>query len=398
MSVATIKEGNLLGAVLLIAGSSIGAGMIGLPVISAAAGFMPTTIAMMLCYGFAVMTGLLLVEANLWFKEKVNLLTLVEFALGKTGKAITWFLFLFLFYCLFVAYIDGGGVLIAHVLSNLFGLPIAREFGIAVSVSFVGLIVYGGTLTVSRTGRVFLLGLVFSYCALLSFGLPHVKAEPLLHTNWKGAVMTLPILLVCFGYQNLIPTLVSYVRRDPYVLRSAILIGNLIPFAIYFMWNLVILGILPEAGSALFAEAVSQDNLVTGLLEKASESESVIFFAELFSFFAILTPFMTNTMAFVDFIKDGLKISTESKFKLLPYLLVLIPPTLLTLLYPHLFLKALGFAGGFADVILFGVFPVLIVWIGRYVKKVESPYTVSGGKIFLVTLLIFSLGILLIRN
>ncbi|MBA2728280.1 MAG: hypothetical protein H0U49_08940 [Parachlamydiaceae bacterium] len=78
--------------------------------------------------------------------------------------------------------------------------------------------------------------------------------------------------------------------------------------------------------------------------------------------------------------------------------LVLVPPTLLTLLYPHLFLRALGVAGGFADVLLFGVLPVTIVWIGRYYKNAKRPFTAPGGKLFLIAILLFSLGFLTIRN
>src|ERR1700747_1734821 len=106
MDAALTKEGNALGATLLITGCCIGAGMIGLPVMSAMAGFMPSTFAMLLCYFFATGTGPLILEATLWFDQKVNLSSMAGFALGKAGKALTWSLFLFLFYCLFVAYID----------------------------------------------------------------------------------------------------------------------------------------------------------------------------------------------------------------------------------------------------------------------------------------------------
>lgn len=146
------------------------------------------------------------------------------------------------------------------------------------------------------------------------------------------------------------------------------------------------------------AQIVSQSDMVTGLLEKASESNSVLLFAKAFSFFAILTPFMANTMAFVDFLKDGLNISKESKYEFSVYGLVLVPPMLLTILFPHLFLKALGAAGGFADVLLFGVLPVMIVGTGRYVKKIKGPFTAPGGKLFLIIILLFSVGFLLIRS
>ena len=251
-------------------------------------------------------------------------------------------------------------------------------------VSFVGAVVYGGTRAVSGVCRLLLFGSALSYLAMLSLGLPHVQGQRLLYADWSATLATLPILLVCFGYQNLIPTLTYYTQKNIKALRTAIFVGNLIPFLIYFLWNFVILGLLPQG-------IACESHMVTGLLEKASESESVLFFAIAFSFCAILTPFIANTLTFVDFLKDGLKTSKE----LAIYGLVLIPPTLLTLFYPNLFLKALGIAGGFADVILFGLLPVSIVWIGRYHKNAKGPFTAPGGKLFLIIVLLFSLGFLL---
>ncbi len=174
-------------------------------------------------------------------------------------------------------------------------------------------------------------------------------------------------------------------------MRHAILWGNFIPFLVYFLWNFVILGIVPE-------ETIQGENMVTELLANAAQSDSVLFFAATFSFFAILTPFMTNTLAFVDFLKDGFRISSETKYDPLIYGLVLIPPAILTLGSPHLFLKALGFAGGFADVILFGILPSLIVWIGRYHKKAKGAYRAPGGRALPIAILLFSLGVLLIKH
>src|SRR5690349_13326893 len=111
METSLAKRESAFGSTLLITGCCIGAGMLGLPVVSAMAGFLPSTLAMLLCYGFTTATGLLLLEATLWFDQKVNLLSIAQFAFGKIGKAVTWSLFLFLFYCLFVAYMDGGGQL-----------------------------------------------------------------------------------------------------------------------------------------------------------------------------------------------------------------------------------------------------------------------------------------------
>src|SRR5690242_13530821 len=93
---------SVFGGTLLVTGCCIGAGMIGLPIRTALAGFMPSTVAMVLCYLFTTVTGLFLLEATLWFDEKVNFPTIVESVLGKIGKLVAVFLFLALFYSLFV--------------------------------------------------------------------------------------------------------------------------------------------------------------------------------------------------------------------------------------------------------------------------------------------------------
>ncbi len=388
------KQGSTLGATLLIAGCCIGAGMLGLPVVSAVAGFIPSLCAMILTYFFATTTGLLLVEAALWFDHKVHLISLTQHTLGPVGKWVAWMFFLFLFYCIFVAYIDGGGQLFTNLLSALFGGSFPREVGVFLCVIIVGAVVYTGTKSVSYVSRIFLLGLAISYGALIVLGLPYVKGEMLMHQNWKASLATIPILFICFGYQNLVPTVIYYVKKNIRSIRRAIYIGNLIPFIIYALWNFVILGILPDMD---VSKVVRQGDMVTGLLQKASESSAVLFFASTFSFFAILTPFMASTLAFVDFFKDGFKKIPLFHNDSFVFGCVLVPPTICTLLYPHLFLSALGFAGGFIDAVLFGIIPVLIVWIGRYYRKMRGPYEVFGGKPLLSVVFLFALAVLLYR-
>jgi len=105
-------------------------------------------------------------------------------------------------------------------------------------------------------------------------------------------------------------------------------------------------------------------------------------------------------MSFVDFFSDGLQgisFKSDTFRKTFTLFLVFIPPLILCFIYPHVFLKALDFAGGVIDVLLFGILPVLFVWSGRYIKKIESPYKVGGGKFFLLSVLGVCLFLLLLR-
>jgi len=390
---AALKSKSTLGATLLVTSCCIGAGMIGLPVLSALAGFMPSSLAMLFCYCFTTITGLLLLEATLWFDREVNLLSIAEFTLGKPGKLFALLLFLFLFYCIFVAYLDGGGTLFAHVLSLIFQSPVPREVGILLCAALVATITYAGTRVVVRLNRALLLSLIITYFALVGLGLTQVQAENLRRVDWYAALRTVPVLLICFGYQNLVPSLTHYLKKNVAALRFAIIVGNFLPFLIYFLWNFVILGMLPASAEGYHAE------MITELLQHGTQYLSVIFVVNAFSLFAIFNSFLPSALSFVDFLKDGLHpaIHTPGRAALRVYALVFIPPVLCALAYPHLFLKALSFAGGFIDVLLFGILPALVILVGRYVKKISGPYQVAGGSVTPLLVLVLALVILFLK-
>ena len=278
-----------IGATLLVTSSCIGAGMVGLPVVSALAGWMPSTLAMVFAYIFTTFTGLLLLEATLWFDRRVNLTSIAESTFGKAGRWITMALFLFLFYCLFVAYFDAGGQLIAGVLSTTFHTTISVKLGMLVYVAFICTATFAGTRKIDSFNRILLIGLIASYLGLVILGMSHVSSLNLSHVNWTASLATIPILLICFGYQNLVPSLTYYLHKNVRALRIAIIVGNFFPFIVYLLWNTVILGMLNETQIKNLHSA----DMVTELLQANSHTESVIFLVKSFSLFAVLASLPT---------------------------------------------------------------------------------------------------------
>ena len=109
---------SVLGGALLITGSCVGAGMLGLPILSGLAGLGPALIMFAVSWAFMTLTGLLLVEASGWFSKQVNMLSIVEYALGRIGKILCWGAYLFLFYALLVAYTSASGSLVSSFLQG----------------------------------------------------------------------------------------------------------------------------------------------------------------------------------------------------------------------------------------------------------------------------------------
>jgi len=388
------EKGSVLGSTLLIAGSCIGAGMLGLPVSTALGGFKPALILFAASWIFMMVTGLLMLEVNLYFKKDVNLITMADSTLGNGGKIASWFLFLFLFYSIMVAYTAGSGELVADFIEELSDVSLSNAMGSLIFVVFFGVTVYFGTFAVDHLNRLLMFGLIVSYCLLVKLGFPHVSKKLLEHVNWIDSLWGLPVMIISFGYHNLVPSLTTYLDFNLKRMRISIIIGSAVPLAIYLLWEWLILGLIPLDN---FQNALYQGNMVTHTLKEVVGESWVLAVAEFFAFFAIVTSFLGVALSFVDFLSDGLNIKKDRMGKLLLCVLVLVPPLIFALLYPTIFVVALKYAGGFGAVILFGVLPALMVWSGRYRKKLWTEVTLPGGKLLLSVVILFGLAIFVLQ-
>lgn len=393
----TSKAGSVGGAILLIAGCCIGAGMLGLPVMSALAGFKPSFFMFLISWLFMTTTALLLLEVNLWFKDEVSIISMADKTLGFAGKVAGWLCFAFLFYALGVAYISASGELISSFIKEVSGIEIYPWIGsFAVSVLF-GIFVYLGTHSVDIFNRLLMAGLVLTYVLLVILGAPHVNPDYLKHKDWSMAALVLPVMIISFGFHNLVPSLTTYLKGDVKRLRLAIICGSALPLIVYLIWEWLILGLVPVHGEGGFLQVVQEGNIATEVLKTAVGALWVVDVAQYFAFFAILTSFLGNSLSFVDFLADGLHIKKDRIGKFFLCLLVIAPSFVFALIYPRIFLSALNYAGAFGAVILFGILPALMVWSGRYYKKLEQRPLVPGGKIVLIAVMLFAIGVMALQ-
>ncbi|MBS0654051.1 MAG: tyrosine transporter, partial [Verrucomicrobia bacterium] len=198
-------------------------------------------------------------------------------------------------------------------------------------------------------------------------------------------------LFTAFTFQVIIPTLMTYMNRDTKKVRMTIILGTSIPLVVYLVWELLILGIIPAEGpNGLIMAAQNGWNAVRPLKELVG-SPIVFGIGKAFAFFTMTTSYIALALAYLDFLADGLKVQKKGLKKVFLCLAVFVPPTLVALTYPHIFITALSYAGGFSCAILFGLFPPLMVWVGRYIKKYDRNPQLPGGKPFLFFLMFFVL-------
>jgi tyrosine-specific transport protein len=391
------KSGSVFGGMLLIIGSSIGAGMLGLPVMTGIAGFFPSLLMFVLAWLFMTVCALLLIEVNNWFSRPVNLLTMVADTLGKPGKAICWTAYLFLFYALLVAYISGIGSLFTTFFANAWHISFPAWVGSLFFTLLFGLVIYLGTRRVDFFNRGLIGIKIIVFLLLVFIGASYIRPGLLIQRDAQYAVLALPLLIISFGFHNMIPSLMIYLKGDLKRMKIAVLGGSLMTLAIYLIWEILVLGIVPIGGQNGLVSFLRQDKEASQALATAIGSSSVSFLSQALAFFAILTSFVAQGLSLVHFLADGLRIPYKNKENGWLCVLALTPPLILSLIFPQLFFKALNFAGGVCTVVLFGLLPVLMVWIGRFRREGSMYYEVPGGKWTLGAVFLFSCFVLFMQ-
>lgn len=392
-----VHQGSVIGAILLIAGCCTGAGMLGLPILTAFAGFVPSIVLFVISWLFMTTTGLLLLEVNLWFREEVSIVSMAQRTMGAIGRWISWGTFLFLFYSLMVAYIAASGDLLGDFVTASLDIALPSGVGSLLCVLFFGLMIYFGTAVVDHCNRLLMFGLILAYVAMVVMGAPHVESHHLQYANWRAALYIVPPMVISFGYHNLVPSLTTYLGHERRRLVISIVVGTLIPLICYVIWEWLILGIVPIEGEGGFRQALDEGAIATHALKNAVGSAWVVTAAQYFAFFAIVTSFLAVALSFVDFLADGLHVIKDHKGKALLCLLTLIPPLVFGFIYPGIFLTALNYAGAFGAVILFGILPAWMVWVGRYRFGMRDQMIVPGGRPVLLLVIFFSVAVVFVQ-
>jgi tyrosine-specific transport protein len=386
--------GHVVGGTLLIAGTTIGVGMLALPVATGPGGFVPSLIVYLICWFFMLCTGLLLLEVGLWMPPESSFISMADRLLGMPGRILFWIVYLFLFLTVMVAHVAGGG----QVFNDIAGLNLPNWIATVLYTALFAPVVYLGARSVDRLNLILISGVVISYFAFIGVSIGHVEPKLLTHVNWGKAWIALPILFTAFTYQVIIPTLLTYMERNVQKIRLAIILGSSIPLVIYVLWELVILGIVPAEGPGGLAEAALLGQNAVAPLRQCVQNPIIFQIGRYFAFFALTTSFIPLALAFFDFLADGLKWEKKGLKRLLLCLGVFGIPFVIALLKPDIFLVALGYAGGISCALLFGLMPPVLVWVGRYLQNHgERHVQLRGGKPVLIFLMGFSILILIVE-
>lgn len=389
-----MKISHFVGGVLLVAGTTIGVGMLGLPVTTGFIGFFPSLALFSICWLFMLFAGIYFVDINLSMKGSVNLITMADRTLGTWGRMASWFVYLLLLYSLMAAYIAASAPLFQTAFLVIFSteLPIwMAKF--ALPLLFGGFI-YLGTAGVDVINRFLMAGLIFSYLLLIILIPDHMQMKLLTHIDWAPFAYAAPIVITSFGYHIIIPTLTTYLSKERKKLYAMVIIGSLVALFVNIIWQFLVLATVPLKGSGGLAAAWEAGIPATGPLADIVKTPWLGAGAFFFSLFAILTSFLGVSLSLADFLVDGLRLKKKKSWegRLIAILLTFIPPLVFVHSYQRGFLLALEYAGAFVAILLVFI-PSLMAW------TLKSPrfYTMAIGRAVLISTILFSIGMVVIN-
>ncbi|ARA29455.1 tyrosine transporter TyrP [Enterobacter hormaechei] len=387
-------KNRTLGSIFIVAGTTIGAGMLAMPLAAAGVGFGVTVVLLGGLWALMCYTALLLLEVYQHVPADTGLGSLAARYLGRYGQWITGFSMIFLMYALTAAYISGAGELIASSINDGFGASLSPETGAIVFTLIGGGVVCAGTSLVDLFNRFLFSAKILFLIVMLVLLAPHVHKINLLSLPLeKGlALSAIPVIFTSFGFHGSVPSIVSYMNGDIRKLRRVFVIGSAIPLIAYLFWQLVTLG---SIDSNTFIGLMAEHSGLNGFLvalRNVVASSHVELAVHLFADLALATSFLGVALGLFDYMADLFQRRNTVAGRLQTGAMTFLPPLAFALFYPRGFVMALGYAGVALSVLAL-LLPSLLAWKSRQ-QHPQQGYRVAGGTPMLCA--VFGCGVVII--
>lgn len=393
------KAGSLFGGTLIIAGTTIGAGLLALPIVSAQLGFIPSIILMMGVCALMTYTALVTIEINFYFGKGINISNAAEQVLGKTGRGLSTFAILLLYYALLSAYISMGTSTLREIISASWGIQASSILPEILFTVVLAAFVYACTKAVDHLNRMLFTIQVIFFVILIASLLPIVSTQNLLYVSKDLTPIwaVIALFVVSFGFHGSIPSVIDYVGLHPKRLFWTFFIGSLIPLGFYILWEGVTLGSLPLVGEHSFERVAMQHDDVGFFISELNgmtESKILDWATNGFATLAIATSFLGVGLGLFDFFAQKGRFSNTKKGRIASALCTFVVPLAFAIYYPQGFMMALTY-GGLALTIIAVIMPSLIALRIRRRTDYNPAYKAPGGSWLLLLTFLIGCGIII---
>ncbi|BCD91031.1 amino acid transporter [Francisella halioticida] len=348
-----------IGCIFLIIGTSLGGGILAIPMILSYFGILIGCIIMFLMWLLMTYSTLAVAEACLHFEKGISYLGLAHKLFEKPGIVLVYICAFGILYGMLAAYISAIGSSLESLLNINY---ILIEIGFVI---IFGGFILKGTSHAEWLNRLFLtLKLIIILFTIIQLfkSVQSINLDKYGFSNFKELIIALPILATTFSAHIIVPTVVNYVGPHPKDIRRIIMVASMIILLIYICWIVAIFGNIAIYGdknsfASILSGPLSTQDSVTQLiyiLKANIKSPEIITLIYSFISISVTTAFITLSLALKDLILDRFKMNNFSKISkniLLSFLLFILP-IVLNYYFKKLFLIALSIVGLFSLIML----------------------------------------------
>jgi len=338
------KEGSkLVEAVMLLMGTIIGAGVLGIPYVVAKSGFI-LGLANILVLGFILLLlNLYIGEVTLRTKGNHMLAGYADKYLGKWGKWLMTLTAMLGVYGALTAYAIGEG----NVLSALFGGP--TLFWSLLFFAAFSLLLYFDLDLIAEYDLLISGLMVFFMVTVLLLAAPHVTSSNLSGFSPSNVFLPYGVIFFAFIGASAIPEMRAELRKNPKKLKQAIMLGSGSVILLYSLFALVIVGV-----TGFSTTEVSTIGL------GATLGNHMLILGNLFAFFSMGSSFLLLGLALKWMFKYDYGFSWMNS-----WLATWTIPLVIFLVSSPSFVNIMGLTGAVAG----GIEGILLVLIALYAKK-----------------------------
>ncbi len=263
-------------AVAILVGTMIGAGIFALPYAVEQIGLIPGLTVMGLVALMVMLLYLLLGELSLSTKGLHHFTGFAEVYLGKWGKWTMLFTMAISMYLPLLAYTVAQG----EIITNIFGGD--QQINSLLYFSFCAVCVFFGMHVFRRFEFIINIAFIILVVAITFLAAPSFSLDKIAHIDWRGVAMPYGVILFAFGGGSAVPLMRAVLKGQEEKMRSALITGVIIVFALYTVFAFVLAGALGDKVTPIVTLSLGE-----------TIGPMAVLVANLFAFFAMTSCFLS---------------------------------------------------------------------------------------------------------
>ena len=382
-------QNKTLGGSIIIAGTSIGAGMLALPIAVYNVGVSYGIVAIIVMMFFSGYGAYLIAKACIFYPKAESLHGLATSFLNKVGSKVILIATLFLYWSLCSAYISG----ISNKIVSTLDIEILTQHSVSIVSLMIsigmGICLIIGTQLIDNFNRIAFFIMISCLAFIILMLSTNIKLD--YTPSLLEVIAILPLIFTSFGYHIVVPSVSSYLSHNSKKINHSLIGGNLTPTIIYFLWVIVVIGSIPEATMHTTAMNSNSVGNLMGSISNLINSTIFEIVNTGFYILAMLTSFFGVSLGLKDYLSEVFHLKHNLNGNITSAILTLLIPLIISLFVPS-FVKALGLAA--IALVILAIFIPIIVILNIYKQQQKNISNVS--KILFICAYLF--GILIIAT